>query len=189
MHDHVVRTLAGDLSLAHVPTHGDVKQHDVIPHGPRAGRDGRLHDGAPVDPPYHAALSGGFVLLPRELEAHGAAGLHALHGRADDAVLVRVLRRVCPPVQTGVVDAVAVPGFGHVDLAVRRPREGFEGQEPERGPDPRCAGEGEGGDQAAVGAREALVRDEAGGCEFLGWVVVVGLAYGTEHQEVVRCVE
>lgn len=157
VHDHVVGPLARDLPLAHVPAHGDVEQHDVVPHGPRAGRDGGLHDGPPVDPPHHAALFRGLVLLPGELEAHGPARLHPLYGRADDPVLVGVLGRVGAPVKAGVVDAVAVPGLGDVDLAVRRPRKGFERQEPERGPDARRAGQGEGGDQAAVGARQALV--------------------------------
>ena len=54
-----------------------------------------------------------------------------------------VLRGVEAPVEAGVIDAVAVPGLCDVDFAVGGPGEGFVGKEPERGPDPACAGEGE----------------------------------------------
>lgn len=175
MHHKIVGPVTRNLALAHVPAHGDIQQHNEVRHAARPRGDRRLHHRPPVDPPDHAALAGSGVLHPRELEADRAALRHPLHGRAHDTVLVFVLRRVEAPVQARVVDTVAVPCLSDVDFAVRRPREGLEGQEPECGPDTRCAREGERGDEAALRAGETLARDEARRAEFLGGVGMVGL--------------
>ncbi len=188
MHDHIITALPGHLPLTHIPAHGNVQEHDKIRHGPRPTWDGRLHHGPAVDPPDHPTLV--LVMLPpRELEPDGPALLHVVHGGGDDTVLIRVLRRIKPPVQTRVIHPVAVPRLGDVDLAVRRPREGLERQEPERRPDPQRAGQSQGRDQTASGARQALSRNEPRRRVFARWVGVVRLADGPQHEFVVRCVE
>lgn len=198
VHDEIIGAVGGHLTLTHVATHGDVQQDDKIRHGPRPSRDGRLHDGAPVDPPDHAAGARArlrlvlvlvlvLVLHPSEFEPHGPTGLHALDRGADDAVLVLVLRRVEAPVQARVVDAVAVPGLADVDLAVRRPRERFKGQQPERRPDPGCAGQCQCRDQAALRPGQALSRHEPRRGVFAAGVRVVRLGPGAQDEEVVWC--
>ena len=100
-------------------------------------------------------------------------------------MLARILRRVEPPVQAGVVDRVAVPGLRDVDFAVCRPGEGFVREEPECGPDAGGAGEGKDGGEGAVWVGEALVRDEAGGGVFSGGVGCGGGGDGAKDEEVV----
>lgn len=109
-----------------------------------------------------------------------------MHRRADDAVLVLVLGSVEPPVQAGVIDAVAVPGLRDVDLPVSRPREGLERQQPESRPNSARAGQRERCDQAASRATQTLSRHEPRGRVLLRRVRVARLRYGPEDQQVVR---
>lgn len=60
-----------------------------------------------------------------------------------------------------MVHAVPVPALEDVDLAILRPRERRRGQQPERGPDAGRAGGFQRRAEAAAGAAELLVRDEA----------------------------
>ena len=76
-------------------------------------------------------------------------------------MLVPIRAVVMPPVQAGMVHAVPVPALEDVDLAVVGPGEGLRGEQPERGPDPGCAGRGERCGERAALAVECLVGDEA----------------------------
>lgn len=122
MHDEIIRALGRGLALRDIAAHGDVQEYIEIGQFARPLGDGRLHDRIAVDVPHHAALAArSLILVPCELEAHGSPLLHARHERADDAVFPVVLWSEEAPVQTRVVDAVTVPGFGNVDLAVVGP--------------------------------------------------------------------
>lgn len=158
MNNEVVRALGRHLALTHVAAHGNVQQETPVLDGPGTGGHDVTHDGTPIDIPHKASTAGaaasggrrGAGAAPGKVEADGS-GRHVRDvGRADE-VLGGVLGGVVAPVEAGMVNAVAIPGFGEVDLALVGPVEGLARQCPECGPHALGAGERQPRGDAAVG--------------------------------------
>lgn len=181
MDGHVIRAVGGHLAAAHVAAHGDVEQDGEVLHGPHAWGDAALHDGLPVNVPQQAAvapLPAG--LVPGEVVADGPLR-HVGQGRGHDAVFVGLV--VVAEVEARVVQQIAIPRLGDVDLAVLGPREGFLGQQPEGGPDAGRAGRrDDAGEDAPVAAESALADEARRGVPLLRLVSSL-IGHGPHYQD------
>ena len=171
MDDEIVSALGGHLALAHVAAHSDIEQEAPVLDGAGAGGHDIAHDGSAIHEPHQTAPARTFAIVrgrgagaaPGEVEADGA-GMHVRDVGGADEVLGGVLGVVVAPVEAGVVDAVAVPGLGDVDLALVRPDEWLTGQRPECGPDARRAWKRQPRGETAVRATERPPRHQPRRC-------------------------
>lgn len=152
MHYKIITAFGGRAALTYIPAHSDIDDNLEITHRADAGGDISFHHGAVVDPEHHPTgfftatpTAGVLGFDPGKLEFHGSSR-HSLHSSLDRAVFSCIFTREEPPMHTGPVDAVSVPGLGDVDFAVVRPGERFAREKPKGRPDPGGAGQRDIGD-------------------------------------------
>lgn len=91
-------------------------------------------------------------------------------------MLPRILAVEKPPMQTRMINAVAIPALENIHLAVRRPRERIRRQQPKRRPDARGPRRAEPHRQRPAVPLQRLVRCQSrarvplafGGCAAVG---------------------
>jgi hypothetical protein len=92
------------------------------------------------------------------------------NGGFENAMLVPVLAVEVAPMQTSVVDSIAVPRFHDVDFAILGPLEGVFRQQPESRPDTSGHRRRNSGRQTAPWSAEGLVTRQSGAGKLLSRV-------------------
>ena len=163
----LIASIAGHISLTDISSDSDVDEDSELTHLPRAWWLLGPHDGPAINQPDQAPRARCFVLVPDKIVPHPRRRANVRDGGFENAMLVPVLAVEVAPMQTSVVDSIAVPRFHYVDFAILGPLEGVFRQQPKGRPDTSGHRRRNSGRQTAPWSAEGLVTRQSGAGKLL----------------------